>query len=87
MPSELNNTLKDRVESALEFCRPYLQKDGGDVVLERIGDDGVVEVSFRGTCIICPMSRMTLRAGIERAILKNAPEIKRVEAITPPVSP
>jgi Fe-S cluster biogenesis protein NfuA len=86
MPSEVNRTLKERIEDALEFCRPYLQKDGGDVVLERIGDDGVVEVSFRGTCIICPMSRMTLRAGIERAILKNAPEIKRVEAVASPLS-
>lgn len=63
------------------MCRPFLQKDGGDVELINIGTDGVVEVQFTGTCVICPMSRMTLRAGIERAIMHCVPEIKRVEAI------
>lgn len=73
--------LKERIESALEMSRPYLRADGGDVELLRIGDDGVVELRFHGTCTICPMSRMTLRAGVERIILRCAPEIKRVEAV------
>jgi len=73
--------LKARVEKAIEICRPYLQADGGDVELLRIGDDGVVELEYRGTCIICPLSKMTLRAGIERTILRCAPEVKRVEAV------
>ena len=74
-------TLDERVEKALELCRPFLQADGGDVELIRIGDDGVVELAYHGTCTICPLSRMTLRAGIERTILRCAPEIKRVEAV------
>lgn len=73
--------LKTRVEKALEICRPFLQADGGDVELLRIGDDGVVEIAYHGTCTICPLSQMTLRAGIERTILRCAPEVKRVEAI------
>ncbi len=75
--------LKQRVEKALEVCRPYLQKDGGDVELLKVGDSGVVEVMYHGTCTICPLSRMTLRAGIERMILQYAPEIKRVESVAP----
>ena len=75
-------SVRERVEQALASCRQYLQADGGDVELVRIADDGVVELMYRGTCTICPMSRMTLRAGIERAILQRAPEIKRVEAVT-----
>jgi Fe-S cluster biogenesis protein NfuA len=74
-------TVRERVEEALARCRPFLLKDEGDVELAGIGDDGVVEVRFQGTCTICPMSKMTLRAGIERAILRNAPEVKRVELV------
>ena len=79
---ERSSTLEERIEQALTLCRPYLQKDGGDVELKNIGADGIVELMFHGTCTICPLSRMTLRAGIERAILKYAPEVKRVEAVT-----
>ena len=76
-------SIRERVEQAIAMCRPYLQADGGDVELLRITDDGVVEVSFVGTCVECPMSRMTLRAGLERTILWCAPEIRRVEEVRP----
>lgn len=72
--------LRERIEKAIDICRPYLQADGGDVKLLRISQDGVVEVAYEGTCTICPLSPMTLRAGIERTILRCAPEVKRVEA-------
>ena len=74
-------SVRDRVEDALTVCRPFLQADGGDVELVAISQDGIVEVRFQGTCVICPLSKMTLRAGLERAILHSAPEIKRVEAV------
>jgi Fe-S cluster biogenesis protein NfuA len=73
--------LTNRIQLALAKCRPYLQADGGDIELACLHDDGVVDVSFLGTCVVCPISKMTLRAGIERAILKLAPEVKRVEAV------
>lgn len=72
----------ERVERAIALCRPYLQADGGDVELLRVTDDGIVELMFLGTCVVCPMSRMTLRAGLERAILKAAPEVRRVESVS-----
>ena len=77
----MDESLKTRIEEALAQCRPFLQADGGDVELLRIDSGGIVEVRFHGTCIQCPMSRMTLRAGIERIIMKRAPEIKRVESV------
>ena len=83
MGIEINKDLTERLQLALAKCRPYLQADGGDIELATVHDDGVVEVSFLGACAICPISRMTLRAGIERAILKFAPEVKRVEAVSP----
>lgn len=76
-------TLEERIESALAMCRPYLQADGGDVKFVRFSPDtGVMELKWEGTCLICPMSILTLRAGIERAIMKVVPEVKRVEAVT-----
>jgi Fe-S cluster biogenesis protein NfuA len=72
-------SIRERIERALELCRPYLQLDKGDVELLSVTEDGIVELKFLGTCTICPMSRMTLRAGIERVILQYAPEVTRVE--------
>ena len=81
MEEQKQLTITEKVETALEMCRPYLRADGGDVELVRITDDGIAEVRLQGVCSGCPMSRMTLRAGIERAVLQCAPEIKRVEEV------
>ena len=73
--------LEDRIEHTLERIRPYLRADGGDVKLKQLRPDGVLELKWEGTCVVCPMSTLTLRAGVERAIMKDIPEIKRVEAV------
>lgn len=77
------DVLEVQVQNALELCRPALRADGGDVELVSIDPDGVVTVRFTGSCGGCPMSPMTLRAGIERTILHCAPTVKRVEAVLP----
>ena len=74
-------TTTEKVLKSLDAIRPYLQADGGDVELVRITEDGFVEVKLLGSCVSCPMSRMTLRAGVERRLLKDIPEIKRVEQV------
>ena len=73
--------LEARIDKALEAVRPYLRADGGDVQFVRIRVGGVVELRWEGTCLICPMSQMTLRAGVERAVMKQVPEVTRVEAV------
>lgn len=77
----MNQNVKERVGNALEMIRPYLKADGGDVELVNITEDGIVEVRLTGACVGCPMSQMTLRAGVERALIREVPEIRRVEAI------
>jgi len=77
----MNQDVKKRVGNALEMIRPYLKADGGDVELVNITEEGIVEVKLTGACVGCPMSQMTLRAGVERALIREVPEIKRVEAI------
>jgi Fe-S cluster biogenesis protein NfuA len=72
-----------RVRRALEHVKPYLMVDGGSVELVRIDYQAhVAEVCLVGACKTCSMAMMTLRAGIERAILHEAPEIHRVEAVS-----
>ncbi len=72
---------KEEVVKAIEAVRPYLQADDGDVEFIDLSQDGIVRVKFSGACSICPLSQMTLRAGIERSLLRQVPGIRRVEAI------
>jgi len=70
-----------KVTAVLGYIRPYLQIDGGDVELVGVSDDGIVQVKLLGACDKCAMRPMTLRAGIERAIMNSVPEIIRIESI------
>jgi len=72
------NSIKERVIKALERIRPYLQSDGGDIEFIDITDDMSVKVKLTGACYGCPYSMQTLKAGVEQAVLKEVPEIKRV---------
>jgi Fe-S cluster biogenesis protein NfuA len=69
------------IEESLEKIRPYLKMDGGDVQLVRIAEGNIVEVKLLGSCSCCPMSMMTLRAGIERALMIEHEEVRRVEQV------
>lgn len=71
----------ERVEEALESIRPYLMSDGGNVRLHEIREDLVVEVELLGNCETCSMSNMTMKAGLEEAIKRAAPEVLEVKAI------
>lgn len=73
--------LISRIETALDSVRDYLKSDGGDVRLHRVREDMVVELELLGSCESCSMSNMTMRIGLEQAIIKVAPEVVKVEAI------
>jgi len=73
--------LKDQVQAALEEIRPFLQADGGDVELVEVTPENVVHVRLQGACGGCPMSQMTLKAGIEQRVRERVPQIESVEAV------
>ena len=81
MLTEHREALISRVERALEDIRPHLAVDGGNVELVDITDDLTVKVKWLGSCELCNMSSMTLKAGVEQAIKTQISEIKAVEAI------
>ncbi|MEA2087712.1 MAG: NifU family protein [Candidatus Caldatribacteriota bacterium] len=70
--------MKERVETALEKIRPALQADGGNVELVEVTPEGIVKVKLTGACYGCPMSEMTLKMGIGRALKKEILEVKNV---------
>ncbi len=74
--------MKEKVLQALNQMRPFLQADSGDVELIEISEDGIVKVRLTGACKDCPLSVMTLRAGIERALMREVPGVRRVEAVS-----
>lgn len=70
-----------RAQEALDEIRPAIQMDGGDVELVDITEDGIVQVRMVGACGGCPMSMVTLQAGIERILKRKVPEVTGVEAV------
>ncbi|TSJ41565.1 NifU family protein [Fluviicola chungangensis] len=73
--------LTDKINLSLGELRPHLIADGGDMELVNITDEGVVQVRLLGACSDCSMSVMTIKAGLEEAVKKVAPEIVAVEAV------
>ena len=72
--------MREKVEAALNKIRPALQADGGNIELVDV-IDGVVKVRLTGACAGCPMATMTLKAGVERVLKEEVPEVKEVQAV------
>jgi Fe-S cluster biogenesis protein NfuA len=72
----------DKVEVSLDTIRPYLKADGGDIEVVEITDDLVVKVRLLGACENCPMSFMTMKAGVEESIRSAIPQIKGIETVS-----
>jgi len=81
MPAAAESTIRQRVQEIIELMRPAIQADGGDVDLVDVSPQGVVHIRFRGACIGCPSSEMTLQMGIERNLRERVPEVTGVVAV------
>ena len=77
----MNQELTNRVQLALDTVRPFLKADGGDVQIVDVTKEMLVRIKLLGTCSTCDLSKMTMQAGIEQAIMKAVPEILAVEAV------
>lgn len=80
-PASANDSPIDpeKLNEALDYIRPAVQADGGDLVL--LGaEDGKVSLQMVGACGGCPLSMMTLKAGIERILKDRVPGVREVIA-------
>lgn len=71
-----------RVGEVIEELRPGIQEDDGDVELVDVTPQGVVQVRFKGACVRCPSSGMTLHGGIEKAVRAAVPEVDSVVSVS-----
>jgi Fe-S cluster biogenesis protein NfuA len=79
-PKGVSKIMEEQVQEILDKLRPYIQRDGGDVELVEI-EEGIVRVRLLGACGSCPSSTITLKAGIERALMEELPEVREVEQV------
>lgn len=84
MPENATGAVETQVDldiltETLEYIRPAIQMDGGDIVLLGV-DGGTVDLQLVGACGGCPLSMMTLKAGIERILMDRVPGVEEVNA-------
>jgi Fe-S cluster biogenesis protein NfuA len=74
--------IEETIPRILDNIRQYLQEDMGDIEFVRFdGTTGFVYVKLLGNCLNCPLSPMTLQAGILRFLQKDIPEVNRIVEI------
>ncbi len=78
---EVSDEIISRINEVLVDANRFLSIDNGSVEFVRLDPDGILRVKFLGSCAVCPLRPMTLRAGVERAVLHRVAEVKRVELV------
>ena len=82
MKNTTDTYIVEKIQEALSTIRPYLNADGGDIILEEVTDKMVVKVRLTGACVTCDVSMMTLKNGVETAIKRAVPGVKKVIDVT-----
>ena len=67
-------SIEDQINMTLDKIRPFLQRDGGDVVFDSF-EDGIVYVSLIGAWDGCSMINETLDAGIGIILKEEVPGV------------
>jgi Fe-S cluster biogenesis protein NfuA len=70
--------MKELIVKSLDKIRPILQRDGGDVELVDVSEDGIVSAKMQGACGNCPGAMMTIKMIIEEKLKEEVPGIKKV---------
>lgn len=72
--------MQQQIEKVLEEVRPMLARHLGNIEFVKF-EEGVVYVRLLGTCQGCPLSQLTLKAGVEEMLKSKVEGIDRVEAV------
>jgi len=73
--------MKEQIQEAIDEIRPALQRDGGDIELVDVLEDGTVQVRLKGACAGCPMAQMTLKQGVEKYLKQKVSAVVSVESV------
>lgn len=78
-----DSPLEDKVNYILQSqVNPSLASHGGMVSLVEVVDGGVAVLEFGGGCQGCGMIDVTLKNGVERALLEQLPDLKGIRDVT-----
>ena len=72
--------VEERIISVIDKIRPFLISDGGNIEFVKF-EDGIVYVRFMGQCSNCQLIDVTLKDGIEIALINEIPEVIEVRNI------
>ena len=70
-----------KVNGVIDQVRPYLEADGGSISFVELTEENIVKVELHGACRSCPMSLMTLKNGVEVAMIKMQPNSLHVQML------
>lgn len=65
------------IKDIIDKLRPFLINDGGNIEYIKY-EDNIVYIRMMGACANCQMLDLTLKDGIEAAIMNEVPEVKAV---------
>ncbi|MFA5935231.1 MAG: NifU family protein [Patescibacteria group bacterium] len=79
MSQKTKEELLKEIDQVLDTLREGLAMHAGNVELVDMEmETGKVSVRLQGTCVGCPMSDLTLKAGIEETLMQMVPEVSEV---------
>lgn len=66
-----------KIKEIIDKLRPFLINDGGNIEFVKY-EDNIVYIRLSGACANCQMMDITLKDGIEAAIISEVPEVREV---------
>lgn len=69
--------IENKINEILDKLRPFLINDGGNIEFIKF-EDGIVYVKMTGACAGCSLIDVTLKDGIEEALINEIPEVLAV---------
>jgi Fe-S cluster biogenesis protein NfuA len=78
----VKDDIMNRIQHTLNKIRPYLQAEGGDVVLVDYAN-GTAAVAMYGACAGCIMASADVSQGVQALVVDEVPEVNKVVLVSP----
>ena len=72
--------IEEKIEKTLEEIRPFVAQHLGNIQFVKF-ENSICYVRMLGACSGCPLSQVTLKAGVEEIMKASIPEVESVEAV------
>ena len=77
MKNNDDSIVVEKIKDIIDKLRPFLINDGGNIEFIKF-EDGICYIRMMGACANCQMLDLTLKDGIEAAIMSEVKEVKEV---------